>query len=265
MRKRLKSISDMTGGISAEAAIASAALIILFAVFISLAGYFTTAARVREFTASWLDEGTKAMHATGIHMPLVLKTGSSGIPMVKDLVAVGAAVDGSLRVTVEYDYCSVLGEIHTFVTGTGTLWMGDGLSYDGQPCVWNLPPAERGSRIEKIFGGNLPEFFPVADIYNESVGTVTSIISIDTTLDVYITGKEIHDVIMEKGRELMDFKGAVLGNITIKSSDISYRKLLVVIPENPLSDIQETWLGKALDQTYGFNIAIEVKRFQTAD
>jgi hypothetical protein len=265
MRKPLKSSLDTKGAVSAEAAIASAAVILLFSVFLSLTGYFITAAKARDYISSWLEEGTKVMHATGIHVPLVLKTGAGDIPMIKNLRASGIAYDGSLRVLAKYDYCSVFGDIGGTVSATGTLWMGDGKSLSDIPCVWRKAPAARGRAIEEIFGGNLPEFFPVADIYNEKASMVTSIVSMDTTLDVYETGFEIYTVMLEKASELADFKGSSTSGTTIIGEEIKYRKLLIVIPCNPLSSVQDEWLWKALDQISNNGIAAEVKRFQTAE
>lgn len=264
MRRPLKSPLDTRGAVSAEAAIASAAVILLFSVFLSLTGYFITAAKVRDYISSWLEEGTKVMHATGIHVPLVLKTGSGHIPMVKNMRASGVAYDGSLRVVARYEYLSVFGDIEGMVSATGTLWMGDGRSLSDIPCVWRKTPAARGREIEKVFGGNLPEFFPVADIYNGATGMITSMVSIDTTLDVYETGFEIYSVIIEKGSELIDFKGSSTGKTTISAEEIEYRKLLIIIPRNPLSAAQDEWLWKALEQISKKGIEVEVKRFQTA-
>jgi hypothetical protein len=267
MRNLLKSTVNTRGAVSAEAAIGSASMILLFAVFISLAGYFVTAAQVKSIAFDKAVESSIIMYATDIVLPVTLYSKSEGDKypaMARNLAFLGITSEESIKITAQYKYPSIFGDIKTTVSSVCTLWCGDDKSIEDDECVWNLPPNERGRRIEQLFGGNLPEFFPVIDCFDFISGEAVCILSIDTSLEVYESGNEIRKVIEEEAEKLRKFSLGTSGGVKINPKDIVSRKLLVVIPQNQLSDTQESMLEDILFSTIGSGITVEVRRFQFA-
>ncbi len=267
MKKQLKSAEAIRGTVSAEAAIGSAAMILLFAVFISIAGYCITAARVKSMAEEKAMISSVAMYATDIELPISFYSenpGKSGPPLAKGLLFICITSDENIEVIANYKYISFLGEIKTKVSSICTLWNGDEKALASDQCVWELPPAERGRKIEEIFGGNLPEFFPVIDYFDYVSGEADCIISIDTSLEVYETGTEISNVINEKAERLSNFTSGISGGVEIRPNEIITKKLVIVIPENELSDKQDDNLESAVFNAAARGIDVEVKRFQYA-
>ena len=265
MKKLLKSAGNIRGTVSAEAAVASAAMILLFAVFISIAGYCRTASEVKTIVAEKAMESSLVMYAGGFTLPAaVYSKGNDWPAMAKRVTIYGVISDDSIKVVAQYRYPSIFGEIKTRVSAVCSLWNGDEKIIYKDDCVWDLAPNKRGTEIESIFGGNLPEFFPVLDCFDFKTGEAVSIISIDTTLAVYATGSEIRKVIMEKAKKLKDFISGTCDDVEVKKGEIRSIKLLVVIPENQLSEDQKFSLENTLFDTMNMGISVEVRRFQIA-
>lgn len=265
MKKSLKLQGNTRGTVSAEAAVASAAMLLLFAVFISIAGYCVTAAKIRSMAGEKAMASALAMYAVDVSIPLTVYSPPNGDDLprpVKGLIFWGVTSEDSIEVTAVYKYASLFGDIETKVSSICTLWSGDGMSSSSTECVWNLPPNERGRKIEEIFGGNLPEFFPVADSFDPMTGEVVAIVSIDTTLGVYESGREIENVIAGKAGDLVNFSSGSSDDVEINKGEIRTRKLLVVIPENQLSDRQQNSLDAAVMDTMKLGIIVEIRRFQ---
>ncbi|MBN1623478.1 MAG: hypothetical protein JW903_03835 [Clostridia bacterium] len=263
----MKSTVNTRGTVSAEAAIGSASMILFFAVFISLAGYFVTAAQVKSIAFDKAVESSITMYAADIVLPVTMYYRPVGVKypeMAKNLVFLGITSEESVKIIASYKYPSIFGDIKTTLSSVCPLWCGDGKSAADEECVWNLAPNERGRRIEQLFGGNLPEFFPIIDSFDFISGEAICILSIDTTLEVYKTENEIRKVIEEEAEKLRNFSSGASGGVKINPNDISSRKLLVVIPQNQLSDDQENMLEDIVFATMDSGIQVEVKRFQIA-
>jgi len=264
MKKLLKSAGDTQGTVSAEAAVASTGVILLFAIFITIAGYAVTAARVMVYVHDKAVDSSLAMYASGVKVPAVLfgkPSGEYGISGLRNLRVYGVTAEDRINVTAAYRYPSLFGDIEASVTSVCTLWKGDA-SFGIVENVWKLPPNERGREIEEIFGGNLPEFFPVIDCFDYTSGEAVAIVSIDTTLEVYSSGLGIKKVIMEKAAALAAFNGGKSGDAAIESFEIKSKKLLVVLPENELSDKQETCFEEALLDSAAMGLEVVARRFQ---
>ena len=111
---------------------------------------------------------------------------------------------------------------------------GTGIAEENIDDVWSKDNFTRGLEIRKNFGANLPSTYPVIDAYNN--GTVTSILSIDTTAPHYSKAASILGKVYGDINELAEFEGADVRingeEYCINRSDIESRELIIVIPEN---------------------------------
>lgn len=265
MRLRLVSRIHTEGFVTAETAICCCSVILIFAIFISIAGYCRTYQRIKEFIYEKAQDYSLTGYQLGFDVP--------GIVMADDLEGVGdARIRGLLvyseswgeevRLNASYTYVSPVGGIRVRMSEFFTKWAGD--SPADISTVWELPPAERGKVIESIFGGGLPEFFPVIDAYDMISGHAALIVSIDTTLERYCDGSELKKVIIQKTDELSDFRHGEYEDVMITDKDIDTREIIIVIPENELNEMQAAALEECIGYSALNSITCTVKRYQKA-
>ncbi len=120
--------------------------------------------------------------------------------------------------------------------------------------VWNESPVIRGEIIEKNWGQNLPQNFPVIDKFVPKTGKVTSIKSLDLNAKTYQDPKKLKSVLERYVDKLEAFKGHGLGEHLVKSSAIKQRALDLAIPHSGNS-AQKKVLQEML--TYAKNKGIE--------
>lgn len=249
------------GFITAETAICCASLIILFALFFTLTGYCRAYQSVKEFTDKKARDAAVLGYALGFDVPGILS--ANGFEDVKNgsvdnLMIYCESWGEELKLNASYTYSSMLGKFRVKVSSMFTKWAGDDLN---EESVWLLSPIDRGKMIESIFGGDLDEFFPVIDAYDEISGHAASIVSVDTTLEIYQTGTGISKVIREKIDDLNKFTYGEYEGFVITEYDIESRELVVVLPENLLNEKQLA----AIDECAGYaaenSIIFTVKRY----
>ncbi|MDX1359620.1 MAG: hypothetical protein R3232_12370, partial [Clostridia bacterium] len=193
MRLKLLSRNHTDGMITAEAAVCAAAVIMLFAVFMTIAGYCRSYSAVKQFADKKARDISLLSYGVQVEMPGIIPAGDfNNSGQIRNLIVYHEGWGDETRVNASYTYTSLLGNFRVAISSVFTKWKGD--APQDFRSVWELPPNERGRKIEEIFGGGLPEFFPVLDAYDPISGHAASIVSMDTTLGKYIDGRMIREV-----------------------------------------------------------------------
>lgn len=100
--------------------------------------------------------------------------------------------------------------------------------------IWMLDNFTRGHRFRKIYGANLPDYFPVIASFRD--GEATMIKSIDLTAPTYQDKNVLRSCIETMIDDLAGFTGAGSPGreekVVITVDEIKRRRLLVIIPEN---------------------------------
>jgi hypothetical protein len=129
--------------------------------------------------------------------------------------------------------------------------------------LWSLGNFQRGLKIRRLFGGNLPSNFPVIASFNN--GKAVMIKSVDMTASSYQKGDNAKKLLEGYIDGLSGFKGQEKpwgsGNITIERKDIKNKELLLVIPQNELSDANEKLLASLASKAEAKGISLVIKRY----
>lgn len=131
--------------------------------------------------------------------------------------------------------------------------------------LWSLSNFARGRKIQRLFGANLPSNFPVIARFEN--GGAVMIKSMDLTAASYQQGNNAQKVIKEYMEGLASYKGQEKpwgsSGTVILEEDIVSRELLLVIPQNKLSDENEKQLSEMERVAPSMGIALIVKRYGT--
>ncbi len=131
--------------------------------------------------------------------------------------------------------------------------------------IWALSNFQRGLKIRRLFGANLPSSFPVIAKYDN--GHAVMIKSMDLTADSYQRGNNAEKTLLEYIDKLAEYKGQQTpwgsDDIVIREQDIIGRELKLVIPENELSDANEALLEKMVHTAAAKGISLVVERYGT--
>ena len=253
------------GFATAEAAICCSAVILLFALFFSITGYCRVYLAVKDFIDEKAKDTAMAGYVLGFDVPgLIAANDFERIRngQIKNLIIYCENWGEEVKLNASYTYVSMIGNIRVRMNSLFTKWAGD--SPEGYKTVWDLPPAQRGKELESLFGGGLPEFFPVLDAYDMISGHAASIVSIDSTLGLYDDGQILKKTIIQKADELASYEYGEYEEVMIVGKDIDSRELIIIIPENPLNEIQSAILDECMDYTAIKSIIFTVKRYQYA-
>lgn len=132
--------------------------------------------------------------------------------------------------------------------------------------VWSFDNFTRGKIIRDVFGGDLPYDYPVIASFEH--GTITMIKSIDVTKPAYQDARRFASEVQEMIGRLCAFKGtegdkSVEESLWIKENEIQTRKLLLVLPENPMTPEQSTALLQVISSDAVLkNVEVEIKTYQ---
>lgn len=150
-------------------------------------------------------------------------------------------------------------------------WMGGDESQgvlDGSSAsddIWALSNFQRGLKIRRIFGANLPSNFPIIARFES--GKAVMIKSMDLTAASYQEGDHAQEKLKEYMDELAAYKGQEKpwgsSGTVIQKKDIKSRELLLVIPQNKLSDANEKLLSDMVKSASFQGITLVVKRYGT--
>ena len=131
--------------------------------------------------------------------------------------------------------------------------------------LWSLSNFQRGQKIRRLFGANLPSSFPVIARYE--AGRIVMIKSMDLTAASYLSGNHALKTLKGYMDELAEYKGQEKpwgsSGTVIPLKDIKSRELLLVIPQNKLSDANEKLLADMVRSASNQGITLVVKRYAT--
>lgn len=141
----------------------------------------------------------------------------------------------------------------------------DGSGTDNAEDIWSLDNFKRGYKIRRQFRANLPDSFPVISAF--SGGKAVVIKSMDLTAESYQRGDKAEDTLKGYINDLAKYKGQESpwgsAGIVIKKDSITSREILLVIPENKLSDSNEALLNDMRRYAEAKGIVLNVKRYGT--
>lgn len=265
MRLKCLSQNHTDGVITIEIAVCSILLIILFALFFTITGYCRSYLEVKEYTDTKTQNTAVLAYAAGFDVPGFINTSDFDCinkGQIKNLLIFHESWGNEVKLNSSYTYVSLFGNYRVKMSSCFTKWAGN--SPKSKSIVWDLSPMERGKVIENIFGGGLPEFFPVIDAFDEISGNAALIMSIDTSLPYYESGTQIKNIVFENIKELAAFKYGKYEEYIITDKDIESRELIVVIPENQLNDKQSDSFIDCIGFANENGIILTIKKYQFA-
>lgn len=138
------------------------------------------------------------------------------------------------------------------------------VSDEDNESIWDLNNLDRGKKLREIFGGNLPEFFPVLSSYSNGVATMIK--SMDHTAQTYSSPYEMKKELYEMADNLYGFKYTNYnsGNesIIIKEEDIKRKVILLIMPTNELTSVQQSVINEFINYCQEKNIKFDLRRYQ---
>lgn len=140
-------------------------------------------------------------------------------------------------------------------------WSGDGIIAP-QQSIWELEPFNRGDIIHQMMGANLNRDFPVLDIYDYYTKEAVSIISINTQDDSYQSGLNFKSKIKQQIDTLSCYTYATSGDVKISNEDICQKSVLVVIPNEQLTDQQVRQINEMMSYAESLDIRLKIKKYQ---
>lgn len=260
----LKQQNHTKGSITVEALMVLPIIIIIFSCFVYLIAYVSVVTTIKNDLHEKILKMAVYDYAIGFSLPSIVSL--YNMEEKKDLhlsyVFCHSETFGN-QITLVFDgvFNGYISKSSIHLSQTIYKFNGDNLDYDNEN-IWLLNNFTRGKKVETIFGGNLPRYFPTIDYYDELTGKVLSITSVNTTYKTYQTYIGLYERIINDINKLNSFTGIVFEDITIDSRDITQKEILVVLPTNPLNRAQLN----AIDDLYGicsqFNIILTIKRYQ---
>lgn len=137
------------------------------------------------------------------------------------------------------------------------------LTQETEPNIWELDNFSRGQAIREQFAANLPDDFPVIAIWQN--GVATAIHSIDLTASTYQDRDEVTQAVVRRLNLLASFTGAKYSRqefqIVIEASQITSRRLLLVIPDNSSQDFLADALSELDQKARALGVDLVVERF----
>ncbi len=131
--------------------------------------------------------------------------------------------------------------------------------------VWSLDNFKRGKVLEQVFGSNLPFDFPTIDIYNKEEKSITAIRSIDHTKKTYLKKGAIEKELLLQIDKLSAFTEGHSGDIYVKAGDYTTKKIILVMPENRMTQEQSFELATASTKALSQGIDIKTEFYQVSD
>ncbi len=129
--------------------------------------------------------------------------------------------------------------------------------------VWSLNNFQRGLKLRRKFGANLPNSFPVIARYED--GKAVMIKSMDLTANSYKTASNTEKTLKGYINELAKYKGTEKpwgsDNILIRDEDITQKELLLIIPENEPGDANEAAMLNMKAYAESKGVSLVIKRY----
>ncbi len=168
------------------------------------------------------------------------------------MLADGRSLDITVSYTMKFPFLSELFPgMRLKQTASSCIWAGeDGVGSNGDDeddnakSVWDMTNIKRGQEIRKRQGANLPFNFPTVAKFEN--GTATSIKSLNIDEPYYKDAVSLEKKITGYINKLEEFDGGASGGVSISSSDISNKVLLLIIPETELTLVQRSVIDKCI-------------------
>lgn len=217
----------------------------------------------------------EAVMKTAVENELQKEIERSGIPIEAHVISlIGSSFlenGGEMKLCVRTgsDYL-----FPNFVTGNKGVKVDYSLSFDGWlygGCprykvsdinVWELHNFERGRVLEELYGGNLPDKFPVIDIFDKKTGECFMIVSVDTTAPTYRSYENLRKLVSENADRLSSFKGGDCDGVKITEAQIRSKKIILVIPDNEALTRMKDIVNTVISCSMSYNVNIEVSIYQ---
>lgn len=126
--------------------------------------------------------------------------------------------------------------------------------------IWAENNFTRGKILRQMYGGNLPDQFPVIAAFEN--GTAISIKSLNHTAKTYQNPKAMEQAIMEMIHALAMFEGAEYGGVTVAKEQILRKKLILILPENECDRFQDAVLKAMMQYAMRELIELDLQRYQ---
>lgn len=171
----------------------------------------------------------------------------SGSKMLAD----GKSVDIAVSYEMKFPFLSgLLPGVKIRQTASACIWAGEegveALTGKDEICqsVWDMTNIKRGLEIRKRQGANLPfNFSTVAKFEN---GTATSIKSLNIDEPYYKDTVNLEKKVIGYLNKLEEFNGGTCGGVSISSSEISKKEMILVIPETDITPGQHAVIDKCI-------------------
>jgi hypothetical protein len=127
--------------------------------------------------------------------------------------------------------------------------------------IWELDNFERGRRIRKLYGANLPDNFPVICSFTD--GKAVIIKSLDFTTKTYSNTERIHERLKEIINVCEEYNGQGTpwgkDNIIIRKNQILSKEIVIVVPSDVMTAEQARQFeqGKYVAESKGIQLRIE--------
>jgi hypothetical protein len=157
----------------------------------------------------------------------------------------------------------LFGDLHFEQRACARAWMGGDNPSDREEDIWSLDNLTRGKKVREIFGANLPWGFPgISSLKN---GCAILIRSMDITAATYQNPENIERTVNGYIDDLAEYNGQVKPwgseKKVILPEDIHSRKLLLVIPSNPVGDSTLNALDSCRIYAAGRGVMLEVRKY----
>jgi len=263
---KLKQYLNIKGIISVEALITVPIIIILFSTFIFYISYIKTVLQLTEDLNKKAYEFAVNDYKYHSSLPRIVKLYNEQTKRkmnIEYLFCYTNTLGDHITIYVDCIYNGYIKKSKIHLQQQIKKWKGDGINFS-EINVWELSNYKRGIKIEEVFGGNLPRYFPTIDGYNQLTGEILLITSINSTSQSYKTYKNLYKRIIDEVEKLKTFKGTQFETYKISSEDISSRKLIVIFPTNSFSRVQLNVLEDIKRLCENKDIIFLVKRYQNA-
>lgn len=129
--------------------------------------------------------------------------------------------------------------------------------------IWSLSNFQRGLKIRRKFGANLPGNFPVIAKFES--GKAVMIKSMDLTAASYQTAANTERTLKGYINELSGYKGQEKpwgsDNIVIRESDIAQKELLLIIPGNDAGEANNAVLDNMKEYARSKGVSLVVVKY----
>ncbi|MFA7672362.1 MAG: hypothetical protein WCY62_00725 [Clostridia bacterium] len=253
---------DSKGSITLEASVCSVVFIFLLMFFIHIIGYVDTTMFLKKELDKRLLDTSLTHYMTGVYWVDVMTC--DDITNVKNITFCALPYEDCYTMKISGTYCGILAEHAITVASVIPAWKGDGIT-ETENSIWDDDPWQRGIELHSMMGSNLDPDFPILDIYDEYTGEATAIISLNTTDESYLTGYDLKKKIKTCVDELDGYETTTYGDLTIEAADIEKKKVMLVIPNDPLNDHQSRQIEQMIQYAENMGIELKVKKYQNAD